>query len=33
MKATEIIFDDNYEMVVFSEYLNKRIRLCISDEL
>lgn len=33
MKATEIIFDDNYEMVVFSEHLNKRIRLCISDEL
>lgn len=33
MKATEIEFDENSEMVVFSEYLNKKIRLCISDDL
>ncbi|EKU91488.1 hypothetical protein [Bacteroides oleiciplenus] len=33
MKATEIKFDDNFEMGVFSEYLNKEIRLCILDDL
>ena len=33
MKATEIELDENSEMVVFSEYLNKKIRLCISDDL
>ena len=33
MKATEIKLDDNSEMEVFSEYLNKEIRLCISDDL
>lgn len=33
MKATEIKLDDNFEVGVFSEYLNKEIRLCISDDL
>lgn len=33
MKATEIKFDDNFEMGVFSEYPNKEIRLCILDDL
>ncbi len=33
MKVTEIKFDDNFEMGVFSEYLNKEIRLCILDDL
>jgi len=33
MKVTEIKFDDNFEMEVFSEYLNKEIRLCILDDL
>ncbi len=33
MKATEIKFDDDFEMRVLSEYLNKKIRLCISDGL
>lgn len=33
MKVTEIKFDDNLEVGVFSEYLNKEIRLCILDDL
>lgn len=33
MKATEITFNEDFEMRVFSEYLNKKIRLCISDGL
>jgi hypothetical protein len=33
MKATEIKLDDNFEVEVFSEYLNKEICLCISDDL
>lgn len=33
MKATEIKFDSNFEMWIFSEYLNKEINLCILDDL
>lgn len=33
MKATEINFNDDFEMRVLSEYLNKKIMLIISDDL
>lgn len=33
MKATEITFDEDFQMWVFSEHLNKEIGLGISDDL
>lgn len=33
MKATDISFNENYYMSIFSEYINKNILLNISDEL